>query len=199
MRWIGIGDLHFDGPLIKYRPDLNELICNDIEKAFQYARSNGVGNVFFYGDISHRPTISMDAMIRFYTQLASNKDFEFHILAGNHDYNNCLIAKTTYRSNGIDVALEKLFDLSNVNRLLGPRWLGQFAAVDTHSNDGSIKRQTAQLFYGGAKPITKVVLENGAELEGHNHPVFVLVGDEVVVKKIEELLPGDVLLTKKTA
>jgi DNA repair exonuclease SbcCD nuclease subunit len=85
MRALGVGDLHLDGPLIKYLPNLNELILDEVTKCLRYARDNGIENIFLYGDICHRPNISMDALIRLYQLLATNKDLQFYILKGNHD------------------------------------------------------------------------------------------------------------------
>lgn len=84
--FLGIGDLHFDGPLIKYVKNLNEIIANECRVVFDYARRNGVRNVFFYGDIAHRPNISMEAQVEFYRLLSEAKDLRIHVIAGNHDF-----------------------------------------------------------------------------------------------------------------
>lgn len=86
MEFLGIGDLHFDGPLIKYLPNLNEIIANECRSVFAYARKNGVRNIFFYGDIAHRPNISMEAQVEFYRLLSEANDLRVHVIAGNHDF-----------------------------------------------------------------------------------------------------------------
>lgn len=88
MDWVGIGDLHFDGPLIKYVPDLNRVIVQEVEAAFEYARRKGIANVFFYGDIAHRPNISMEAQVAFFNILNEAYDLRIYVLAGNHDFHS---------------------------------------------------------------------------------------------------------------
>lgn len=115
------------------------------------------------------------------------------------DAEGCLVESTTYLSRGKAVPLRELFDLSSVNLSLGPRWVGMFQLIDTHSNSGKFLERPAQLYYGGKKETTKVTLEDGTTLEGARHPVFVLSEDGSVVEKmIEDLSPGDTLLFKKT-
>lgn len=86
MEAVGIGDLHYDGPLVKYVPNLNEIISNECRTVFEYARKNGVSNVFFYGDIAHRPNISMEAQVEFYRLLSEARDLNIYVIAGNHDF-----------------------------------------------------------------------------------------------------------------
>lgn len=88
MDWVGIGDLHFDGPLIKYVPDLNHLIVKEVEAVFEYARQKAVRNVFFYGDIAHRPNISMEAQVAFFHLLQAAYDLRIVVIAGNHDFHS---------------------------------------------------------------------------------------------------------------
>jgi len=116
------------------------------------------------------------------------------------DAEGCLVEETTYLSQGKAIPLNQMFDLSTVNRELGPRWIGQHALVDTHSDSGEVVSKQAQLYYGGRKETTKVLLEDGTELEGARHPVFVLKEDGSVEEKmIEDLSPGDTLLVKKVS
>jgi hypothetical protein len=46
----------------------------------------------------------------------------------------------------------------------------------------------------GVKTITRVETNTGHEIRGFAHPVFVLVGDSIIVKNHEDLKPGDQLL-----
>lgn len=86
MEFIGIGDLHFDGHLIKDVPNLNSLICDEVRVVFDYARRNTVRNVFFYGDICERPAISMNAQVEFFNLLTEANDLRIWVIAGNHDF-----------------------------------------------------------------------------------------------------------------
>ncbi len=85
MQAIGIGDLHFDGPLIRHILDLNERIAIEVNRVFTYARDNGIRNVFFYGDIFHRPDASRAGQRIFLRTIMSAPDLQMFIIAGNHD------------------------------------------------------------------------------------------------------------------
>lgn len=114
------------------------------------------------------------------------------------DYEGCSLKDVTYRSDGQDIPLKNLFNLDEVNTLLGPRWIGQFAKIDTHADDHTIQSRTGQLYYGGKQEITRVTLEDGSFFEGYRHPFFVLTDSgEIIEKKLEELVEGDTLLLKK--
>ena len=83
--FLGIGDLHFDGPLIRFIPDLNDRICAEVESVFRYAREEGVRNVFFYGDIFHKPVPSAEGQRAFLRLLMGASDLRLFVIAGNHD------------------------------------------------------------------------------------------------------------------
>lgn len=88
MDFVGIGDLHFDGVPIKYVHDLNQRIATEVEVVFDYARRKGITNVFFYGDVAHRPNISMEAQVIFFHLLRAAYDLRIFVLAGNHDFHS---------------------------------------------------------------------------------------------------------------
>ena len=85
MRFLGVGDLHFDGPLIRHVPDLNERIASEVDRVFDYARDNGVRNVVFYGDIYHRPAARPEGQRVFLRLLMGATDLSIYVIAGNHD------------------------------------------------------------------------------------------------------------------
>lgn len=85
MEFVGIGDLHFDGVMSRYLPNLNDLIIREVRKPLNYAREQGVRNVFFYGDIFHKPSASMSGVVLFLNLLTEYSDLNIHVLAGNHD------------------------------------------------------------------------------------------------------------------
>ena len=85
---VGIGDLHLDGKLLKYLPDLNARIVHEVRRVLEYATRNGVQLIVFYGDICETPNMSMEAHILFFRLLAENTKFKFLIILGNHDREN---------------------------------------------------------------------------------------------------------------
>lgn len=88
LEFVGVGDLHLDGKLRKYLPDLNSRILHEVDKVLVYARRNGVQLVVLYGDICETPTMSKEAGILLLRFLLKNKDFNFVIDIGNHDTEN---------------------------------------------------------------------------------------------------------------
>lgn len=86
--FIGIGDLHLDGKLRKYLPDLNSRIVHEVEKCFDYARKNGIKLVIFYGDICDTPFMSPEAARALLKLMTENSDLQQVYLTGNHDVEN---------------------------------------------------------------------------------------------------------------
>lgn len=86
MRAIVIGDLHLDA-LYKYFPqDHLKLQANEISKAFNYGYKNGINVVVFLGDIGEHSKLSYPALCMFIELLNKYRDFEIHIILGNHDF-----------------------------------------------------------------------------------------------------------------
>lgn len=88
LEFVGIGDLHLDGKLRKYLPDLNSRIMSEVDKVIVYARRNGIKLVVLYGDICETPTMSKEAGILFLRHLLANTDLMYIIDLGNHDTEN---------------------------------------------------------------------------------------------------------------
>jgi DNA repair exonuclease SbcCD nuclease subunit len=85
LHFVGIGDLHLDGKLRKYLPDLNQRIVSEVEKCFDYARRNGIKLVVFYGDICDVPHMSADAARSLVHLMTAHKDLQQVYITGNHD------------------------------------------------------------------------------------------------------------------
>jgi Calcineurin-like phosphoesterase len=88
LEFIGCGDLHLDGKLRKYLPDLNTRIMEEVDKVLQYAKRNGVKTIVFYGDICETPSMSKEATTLFLKLLMNNPEFLFIVDLGNHDIEN---------------------------------------------------------------------------------------------------------------
>lgn len=84
---IGVGDLHFDGPLGKYLTSmtLHDFIVSEVQGVLRYAKEQGVRDVIFYGDIAHKPTLSVESTLAFANLLQSYPKLRFWVLTGNHD------------------------------------------------------------------------------------------------------------------
>lgn len=92
LEFIGIGDLHLDGPLKKYVPNLNQIICDEVFSTVLYGRQKGIENFFLYGDIAHKPDLSSSAifaLIDLVQRLSLRaKGSNFYVIHGNHDVLN---------------------------------------------------------------------------------------------------------------
>lgn len=84
-KWVGIGDLHFEGPLCRLVPDMNDAILRMVNRVLMYAQRKAIKHVVFYGDLWHRPDTSAHVPARFYLLLNKYPDLMFHIISGNHD------------------------------------------------------------------------------------------------------------------
>lgn len=84
---IGIGDLHFDGPLAKHLSTmtLHDMIVAEVQVAIKYARENGIRDTIFYGDIGHKPLLSVESTLAFAHLLQAYPKQRFWIITGNHD------------------------------------------------------------------------------------------------------------------
>lgn len=88
LEFVGVGDLHLDGKLKKYLPNLNSLIWAEVTRVLSYAKRNGIKLVVFYGDICETPHMSHEAQRLLLNFLLENTDFKFVFLLGNHDTEN---------------------------------------------------------------------------------------------------------------
>lgn len=88
LNFVGCGDLHLDGKLRKYLPNLNSLILDEVQRVLSYAKRNGVKLVVFYGDICETPNMSDEARRLLLALLMNNPNFKFVFLLGNHDTEN---------------------------------------------------------------------------------------------------------------
>lgn len=88
LEFLGVGDLHFDGKLRRYLPDLNVRIVHELDKVMVYARRNGITTIVQYGDICETPVMSKEAGILLLQFLLKNRDINFIFIPGNHDKEN---------------------------------------------------------------------------------------------------------------
>lgn len=88
LEFIGCGDLHLDGKLIKYLPDLNSRIMDEVKKVLEHARRKGVTLIVLYGDICETPHMSTEATSLLIELFLENPNFNFIVLLGNHDVEN---------------------------------------------------------------------------------------------------------------
>lgn len=85
MNGLGIGDLHYDGPLQKYVPDLNRVITDEVDSVILANLRNGIEFVVFYGDIGHKPQLSDEAETLFLSIVSKHPKLQFFVVKGNHD------------------------------------------------------------------------------------------------------------------
>ncbi len=84
-RIVGIGDLHLDGKLLQYAPDLNSIIENEVRSVLLRARGEGVDTAILYGDLCERPVMSDDGKAALSRLFVEFRDMDFLVLKGNHD------------------------------------------------------------------------------------------------------------------
>lgn len=82
---IGVGDLHLDGKLAKYIPELNSVILSELRKAVRYADKVGVTTVILYGDVCDGSVLSTEAHIGLTSVFVNNPHITFIVIKGNHD------------------------------------------------------------------------------------------------------------------
>lgn len=88
LEFVGIGDLHL-GKLERIIPGIgNEVVVNETKKCLDYALSNGITNVFFYGDIGDKTRLSYKDHLALLSLLLDPKyaGLKFWIILGNHDF-----------------------------------------------------------------------------------------------------------------
>ncbi len=85
MEALAIGDLHFDGTLEQYIPDLHEAIRKDVQRIFDWGRKRGISRVFFLGDLCHNPEMSARATKSLIRLFHENQDLKIEVIPGNHD------------------------------------------------------------------------------------------------------------------
>lgn len=82
----GIGDLHLDGKISKFIPNLNELVMNECRSVVKKAIKKGITTVFLYGDICDGTHLSYEAhglLLEFFLEFPK---VLFIVVMGNHDY-----------------------------------------------------------------------------------------------------------------
>jgi len=87
MEFVGVGDLHFDSSVAQHlkTTQLHDLIVQEIQSVFKYARRNGVKTAVFYGDIAHTATLTPESWMAFLRLLKHNTDMRLIVMTGNHD------------------------------------------------------------------------------------------------------------------
>jgi len=83
---IGIGDLHLDGKLSKFIPDINQVVCNEIRKVLVYAERQGVDLIVMYGDICDKSTMGAEAHELLVDLFCDYPQLKFILMKGNHDH-----------------------------------------------------------------------------------------------------------------
>jgi calcineurin-like phosphoesterase family protein len=119
--FLGIGDLHLSsadgsGGLSKYVQDSDQMVTEEMEKVLQYGRKHGINTTLLYGDIFDSPRGSYQGMMALSRFLASNDDFTFHIIVGNHD----MYGETPATGHSLEL-LKLLYSKSNVKFYTKPR------------------------------------------------------------------------------
>lgn len=86
LSFVGVGDLHLDGKLFKYIPDLNHVIMNEVRSGpVRHAIRNGIPMVVFYGDICDIPSMSSEATELLLDLFYDHPGLRFVLMIGNHD------------------------------------------------------------------------------------------------------------------
>ena len=84
-QFIGIGDCHLDSTLSKYIPNINRIICEEIDVAIEWGIARGIKSVILYGDIGNKPQLTDDAHKRLLSLFYKYADIRFIVVKGNHD------------------------------------------------------------------------------------------------------------------
>lgn len=84
--FLGIGDPHFDGKMIKYMEDLNHRIVHEMDRVMEWGKREGIGLAVIYGDICETPNMSYQAHTLFLDFLMRwSPYYRILIPLGNHD------------------------------------------------------------------------------------------------------------------
>lgn len=89
---IGVGDLHLTdsngkGGLATYiTAEAHDAMVADlvINQVLKYARKHGERHIILYGDLCENPRMSYSGQLAL-ARIFDHKDFEFHLIPGNHD------------------------------------------------------------------------------------------------------------------
>lgn len=86
LTFVGVGDLHLDGKLSKFIPDINHVIINEVRSGpVRHAVRNGIPIVIFYGDICDVPSLSSEATELLLDLFYDHPNLRFVLMTGNHD------------------------------------------------------------------------------------------------------------------
>lgn len=88
IEFVGIGDLHLDGKLLRHLPDLNSRIIHEVKRVLRYAKRNGIDLAVFYGDICETPEMSTEAARLLLKLIMEHSSMSMIFLLGNHDREN---------------------------------------------------------------------------------------------------------------
>lgn len=83
---LGIGDLHLDGRLTKYIPDLNKVIVTEVRLVIDKGIELGVETIIFYGDIGDKPNLSYESHRLLLNLFLEYSHLQFFVIGGNHDF-----------------------------------------------------------------------------------------------------------------
>jgi len=83
LRFLAVGDIHYESIALYYPENHIELINKVIKQILYYAKSNGIKEVFFLGDIFHTPYPDDTSKKAFLSSL--DRGLNYHIILGNHD------------------------------------------------------------------------------------------------------------------
>jgi len=86
LSFVGVGDLHLDGKLLKHIPELNHVILEEVRNGpVRHAVRNGIPLVVFYGDICDIPHLSSEATELLLDLFYDFPNLRFVLMTGNHD------------------------------------------------------------------------------------------------------------------
>ena len=114
-------------------------------------------------------------------------------ILGYWDYEGCLTYDAQVRVNGKQQHLGDLFVGLN---------LQPYQTIDTRNLDITVdspcgSQQVIATAYKGKKPITRIELDGGQNLEGYKHPILVCNSDgQLVWKYLEEITENDLAVTE---
>lgn len=174
---IVIGDLHLDG--MRFLPNGNELIINEVRKAEAYAIRNEISTVIYVGDISDKPTLSYDAHERLLDLWGNNQDLlTRHIIIGNHDFSqsgkhSLTILKKAFENTSVHIHdAEETVEIGGVpvNFLPYP-YPKQETSLDLHNalNISHFEVNEAKRDNGSVSNSKTVIPENTRWVMGHLH------------------------------
>lgn len=82
---VGIGDLHLDGKLTQYVPNLNDVIEDEVRTVLRSAVKQGATTAILYGDLCERSVMSYEAIAVLSRLFVEFNGLDILVIKGNHD------------------------------------------------------------------------------------------------------------------